>query len=236
MATLNLYTITVNYVLCTCTPQKKMKKISWHQKKIALYSLSYLMCLWDHLVLPHHLVKLYPGLLSKPFTTPPLHLFTYTCIYCKLGSTYEREREIIHCFYFLIFYLFSINFTSCIPFPLISLSLHSHPSPLQLSTPQKRNSPPKTPKPIQPNQKPSLCGSYDVSQCPTVYPFIHNSLLINIHRNKSLVWVSASDFCCTTNTGSSQELLLDILLLAHVSDVLQFWFCRTSPFIGSSSS
>jgi hypothetical protein len=53
-----------------------------------------------------------------------------------------------------------------------------------------------------------------------VYPFVHKSLLGNIHCNKALVWPEASSFCYTINTGSSLELLWTILLLSCVTESL----------------
>ena len=76
-----------------------------------------------------------------------------------------------------------------------------------------------------------------VTWCHTAYPSVHTSLLANAHRNGSLVWLEASGFCYTVNTGSSLGLLLDILLLPSISmETLQLYLCRTGPFMCSSSS
>ena len=64
-----------------------------------------------------------------------------------------------------------------------------------------------------------------------LHPFVHTSLLANVHCNESLVWFEASGFCYTINTGSSLGLLSDILLLPCVMEILQLWICRTSPFM-----
>jgi hypothetical protein len=49
--------------------------------------------------------------------------------------------------------------------------------------------------------------------CPTADPFVHTSLLANIHCNDLLVWYEASGFCYSINTGSSLELFSDTLWL-----------------------
>ena len=61
-------------------------------------------------------------------------------------------------------------------------------------------------------------------------PFVHTSLLANVHCNESLVWFEASDFCYTGNTGSSLRRLSDVLLLPRVMEFLWFWICRTKSF------
>jgi hypothetical protein len=42
-------------------------------------------------------------------------------------------------------------------------------------------------------------------------PFVHTSLLANVHCNESLVLFKASGYCYSINTGTSLGLLLDIL-------------------------
>ena len=39
------------------------------------------------------------------------------------------------------------------------------------------------------------------------------------------------DFCYTIYTGSSQELLYDILFLPCVMEILQLWICRTGHYV-----
>lgn len=65
-------------------------------------------------------------------------------------------------------------------------------------------------------KKKSHCESFSVSQvCPTAYPFVHTSLIINVHCSESLVFPSAIpsvldshwDFsrissCCPVSWGS----------------------------------
>ena len=68
--------------------------------------------------------------------------------------------------------------------------------------------------------------------CPTVYPFVHTSLLANVHCNESLVWSEASGFCCTSNTGSSLGLLSDVLLLCSVMEIMKPWIFKTGLLAG----
>ena len=77
--------------------------------------------------------------------------------------------------------------------------------------------------------------------CPTVYPSVYTgyTLLYTLrythlylqmaHCNESLICFEASGFCYTINTGPSQRLLSDILLLPYVMEILQLWICRTGP-------
>ena len=63
---------------------------------------------------------------------------------------------------------------------------------------------------------------------PTIYPFVHTSLLANVHCNQSLLSFEASGFCYSINTGSSPGLLLDTLLFSVVIEIPQLWIFRTS--------
>ena len=74
-----------------------------------------------------------------------------------------------------------------------------------------------------------------MSQCVPQYthPFVHTSLLANVHYSQSLVWFEASSFCDINNIVSSPGLLLVNLLLRRVMEVLQLWFNRTGPFFVS---
>lgn len=54
----------------------------------------------------------------------------------------------------------------------------------------------------------------------TVYPLVRTASLANVHCNESLVLVEVSGFCYTINTGSSLQLLWDILLLPCVVEIL----------------
>ena len=56
---------------------------------------------------------------------------------------------------------------------------------------------------------------------PTIYPFVHTSLLANVHCNQSLLSFEASGFCYSINTGSSPGLLLDTLLFSVVIEIPQ---------------
>ena len=69
---------------------------------------------------------------------------------------------------------------------------------------------------------------YTVSHSISLCPYIFTS---SVHFNESLVWYEVSGFCDTISTGSSQGLLLDILLLFCVMEILQFWICRTLVFV-----
>jgi hypothetical protein len=53
-----------------------------------------------------------------------------------------------------------------------------------------------------------------------VYPFVHTSLLANVHFNESFIWYEASGFCYIINTGTSLGLLLDILSMPCVVEIL----------------
>ena len=80
-----------------------------------------------------------------------------------------------------------------------------------------------------------------VSQCISKYTlFVHTlvytALLAAVYCHDSLVWIKASDFCYTINTGSLPGLLLDILLLPCVMEILKLWIYRTGPFMCSSHS
>lgn len=67
---------------------------------------------------------------------------------------------------FLKLFFFFVNFTSCTPIPIISLSLHIHPLLLHLPSKRKQNK-------IRPKKK-SPCGSCSVSH--RELPFCTNSL------------------------------------------------------------
>ena len=56
--------------------------------------------------------------------------------------------------------------------------------------------------------KPVVCHSVSHS-----VPFVHSSVLANVHCNKLLVCFKASRFCYTINTESLPGLFLDVLLL-----------------------
>jgi hypothetical protein len=63
-----------------------------------------------------------------------------------------------------------------------------------------------------------------------MHPFVHTSLLVNVHSNESLVQFETSGFHHTINTGSSLGPCLDILL-SYVMEILWLWICRTGSFI-----
>jgi hypothetical protein len=71
---------------------------------------------------------------------------------------------------------------------------------------------------------------------PTVYPFIHTSLLANVRCSECLIWFEASGFCYTINPGTSVGLLLTILLLPCVTELLELCIYRTGFFACSSGS
>jgi hypothetical protein len=101
------------------------------------------------------------------------------------------------CFY-LTFYWFCFDFTSCSPLPLISLSLLICSPPLQPPFKGKKNLVVET----------VICAS--VSQ--NIH-FVYVSLHANICCNESLVWIEASGFLYYISTGSSLGFLSDILLM-----------------------
>jgi hypothetical protein len=65
----------------------------------------------------------------------------------------------------------------------------------------------------------------------TQYTLLSKHLYLQrvIAMSQALVWFKASGFCYTINTGSSQGLLSDFLLLPCVMETLQLWFCRLVP-------
>lgn len=62
--------------------------------------------------------------------------------------------------------------------------------------------------------------------CHTVYPFIHTSLLGNVHCKESLKRLQASGVCYTISTGSSPGLLLDGLLMPCDMKILHVWILQ----------
>jgi hypothetical protein len=58
-------------------------------------------------------------------------------------------------------------------------------------------------QPLLPNREKetSLWKLKCVSLSPTELPFVHTSLLANVHCNDSLVWYEASGFCYSIDTG-----------------------------------
>lgn len=106
------------------------------------------------------------------------------------------------------FYWFFVNFLSWTLIPIISLFPHTCPLPLQSPHQKKRN---------------VIVELEHV----TVYPFVHTSLIANVHGNESLVWglwrllhnqywiltVSSWISCCCPVPW----------------EILQLWVCRTGP-------
>ena len=70
-----------------------------------------------------------------------------------------------------------MSFTPCIPSPLISPSPHIHLPPLQPSLPLEKEIKNHH---QQQNKNLSLWMLHCVSVCPTVDPFIHTSVLVNV--------------------------------------------------------
>ena len=113
-----------------------------------------------------------------------------------------------------------MTFTSCIPTPLISLSLCI---PLLLQPSQNKASK-QTNKYNSNDNKISLWKLWCVLVCPTVYSSVHASSLAKVHCNEPLVWFEAPGISYTINNGSSPGLLSDILLLSCVAALyLQDW-------------
>jgi hypothetical protein len=65
-----------------------------------------------------------------------------------------------------------------------------HPNPTQLPIPSPHTQSP----PLQPLHSRTCWGSCSVSHS---IPFVHTSLLANVHCNESVVWFEASGFCRT---------------------------------------
>lgn len=99
-----------------------------------------------------------------------------------------------------------MDFSSCSPTQLISLLPHVCPPPSQLHTKEKKKK--ETSQLLCLTMKPVVCHSVSHS-----VPFVHSSVLANVHCNKLLVCFKASRFCYTINTESLPGLFLDVLLL-----------------------
>lgn len=82
-----------------------------------------------------------------------------------------------------------------------------------------------------PSYLPSICATFHSSEkinviveavvshsdtTHTTHPFVHTSLLANVHYNDLLVCHKASGFCYYINTGTSVEVLSDMLLILYV--------------------
>ena len=65
----------------------------------------------------------------------------------------------------------------------------------------------------------------------SIHPFVHISLLANVHCNEPLVSFEVSGFYYTINTGSSPGLHLKVQLLPCVMEVLWLWIYKTGPFM-----
>lgn len=61
-----------------------------------------------------------------------------------------------------------------------------------------------------------------LTECPSVDPSVHTSLLTNVHCNYSLAWFEVSGFCDFINVGITElGLLPAILLLPCIMEILQ---------------
>lgn len=115
-----------------------------------------------------------------------------------------------------------MNFTLCTPVALISPCFCTYPQALQPPSPAEK--------------KISLGKLYHATVCSTQYiPFVHISLLANIHCHVLLVWYRASGFCHSISNGMSLALISNILLLFYALEILELWICRNGPFMHSSS-
>lgn len=86
-------------------------------------------------------------------------------------------------------------------------------------------------------EKKSLIGKlYCVTVCTIVCPFVHTSLLANVHCTESWVCFETSGFCYSIYTWFSLRLFLDFMMLPCVLEIMQLLICRTSSFMCSSSS
>lgn len=123
--------------------------------------------------------------------------------YCSSGTIHFEIRALS-----LNFLLILLNFTPCTPTPLIS------PIPLYLPS-ITATFPPKKKEKLMTLKK-CLHGNCSVDFCSC-----------NFTCTEALVWLEASGFYCTINTGSSLGLLSDVLLLLRS--------CRIDPFMPSTS-
>jgi hypothetical protein len=116
---------------------------------------------------------------------------------------------------------FSILFLISLLIPCEFHTMHPNRThlPIPLYPPSKEKNKNKTIN--NNNNKKSRCGSCSVSVCPTVSPFVHTSLLANVHCNALLVWFETSGFCYSIYTGSSLGLLSDVLFSLCVVEILQ---------------
>jgi hypothetical protein len=131
------------------------------------------------------------------------------------------------------FYWFFLSFTLCTWVPLISLSPHIYPLPLQ-TTSYIRSTHTNF---FLKGTKASQCGSYSMSQHVLQYIPLstHRHCKCSLQLTIGLVqdlWV----FCDTINIGSSLGLLLIILLLSCVIEILQLWISRTGLVTSPNSS
>lgn len=101
--------------------------------------------------------------------------------------------------------LFFLNFL------LVLCEFHiMHTNPTHLPSPCT------CPPPLQPPlwKKKLIVEAVVCHSLYTIDSFVYISLLASVHCSESLVWLEASGFCYTSNTGSSLGLLLDILLMS----------------------
>ena len=89
-----------------------------------------------------------------------------------------------------------------------------HPNPTHLPIPSY---PPLTTSPTTEKKKLTV-EAVVLSQCvrPIVYPFVHTSLLANVHCNESLVWYEASGVCYSIITGTLRVILKTVYLFTYL--------------------
>ena len=135
-----------------------------------------------------------------------------------------------------------MDFTSCIPIPLISLSLQICPLPLQphpqIKTKIKRKTKTNTKKQNKnkKTQKKNLVEAVvwsTESHSSPISPFIFPC---KYHCHTSLVQLQAPGFCYTTDNGLSLGLLLDMQFLPCAVEILLIWICTFIPFTCYDSS
>jgi hypothetical protein len=150
---------------------------------------------------------------------------TFQCACFQITHTpISNHLPVLFSFFFLTFYWFFVNFTSCIPVLLIS------PSPM--STLHPCNLHPQNKTHLKQRTKQRKHGSCSVSQC--IPQSIHLSTHLHLHMFIAVSWWSgsrslASDSYDTINIGSSLEGIS--MLFCCIMEILQPWDSRTGPFV-----
>ena len=134
-------------------------------------------------------------------------------------------------FFFLTFYWFFVNFTSCIPVLLFSPSTHICPLPLQPS-PENKTHPHKT---KTKHRKHFIVEAIiSMSQCVPRYI----SLSTHLHLQ---MFIAASQWSGLRSLSSVTPSIFDphwisFWVLPCIMKILQLWLCRSGPFTCFSNS